>query len=105
MRLDPIVVNSYGQLIRLDTGMDLTTMTSVSVFNRDPSGNAGDWTTGATKEDGDTSHAESEGKTIVQYRILQNDIDETGDWKLRAKIYDGTYYYYGTPVYLPVETS
>ena len=99
--LPEVVQNSYGQRIRLDTGIDISGMTTVSIAVRKPDDSTTTWT--GTKETADSDHGETEGTTIVQHVLQSADVQDLGNYKLRAKINDGSYDYYGDPIYLPVE--
>ena len=72
-----IVKDSFGHLLRVDTGIDLTGNTSLTLIFSNPSG------TETTKTGADTG-TPTDG--IIEYTTLTTELNVSGLWKISARV-------------------
>lgn len=77
-----IYVSDVGTVLTLDVGEDISDATALRIQAQKPGGTTDSWVASAS------------GTSALTYTLASGDIDETGVWRLQAKVTtpDGVWY-------------
>lgn len=80
-------------LLTLETGINISSATTMQIKYRKPNGTTGAWT------------ADLEGTTQMKYQMSNSDLDVAGNWVIQAYIVIGGLYGFGEKVNIEVKAT